>query len=147
MKTLLLKTLSDYLLSNMQSIQLQSWIDSFKAQIIELWSERPEQAYLLGNQLKKMWDEISKEFSDKFKSYYDENKELPWGFSCRITNRKTYEFSENEEWRTTKARLDFLEEQIKKATDSQVEFPNPESGLYIKPVSIKSSEIYSVSRK
>lgn len=139
--------LFDYLLSNMQSIQLQTGIDSFKAQIIELWSERPEQAYLLANQLKKMWDEISKEFSESFKKYYDENKELPWGFTCKVTNRKSYEFSENEEWRIAKARLDFLEEQIKKATDSKVEFPNPESGSYIKPVSIKTSEIYSVSRK
>lgn len=131
----------------MQSIQLQTGIDSFKAQIIELWSERPEQAYLLGNQLKKMWDDLSKTFSDKFKEYYDTNKELPWGFSCKITNRKTYCFEENEEWRNAKARLDFLEEQIKKSTDSKVEFPNPESWMYIKPVSIKSSEIYSVSRK
>ena len=56
-------------------------------------------------------------------------------------------FEENEEWRNAKARLEFLEEQIKKSTDSKVEFPNPESGMYIKPVSIKSSEIYSVSRK
>ena len=94
-----------------------------------------------------MWDDLSKTFSDKFKAYYDENKELPWGFTCKVTNRKTYCFEENEEWRITKARLDFLEEQIKKSTDSKVEFPNPESWLYIKPVTIKSSEIYAVSRK
>lgn len=131
----------------MQSLKLQTGIDSFKVQLIELWMDRPEQAYLLWNQLKKMWDEITKEFSDKFKSYYDENKELPWGFTCKITNRTTYCFEENEEWRATKARLDFLEEQIKKATLSKVEFPNPESGLYIKPVSVKTAEVYSVSRQ
>lgn len=131
----------------MQSIQLQTGIDSFKAQIIELWNERPEQAYLLWNQLKKMWDDISKTFSDKFKSYYDTNKELPGWFTCKVTNRKSYAFEENEEWRNAKARLDFIEEQVKKSTDSWVEFANPESGLWIKPVMIKTTEIYSVSRK
>jgi hypothetical protein len=131
----------------MQSLQLISWIEWFKAQIIELWEERPEQAYLLANQLKKIWDEISKTYSDKFKSYYDEHKELPGWFTCKISNRKTYCFEENEEWRNAKARLDFLETQIKQSTDSKVEFPNPESWMYIKPVTIKSSEVYSVTRK
>lgn len=131
----------------MQSIALISWIESFKNQILELWYERPEQAYLLWNQLKKMWEEVSKTFSDKFKTYFDTNKELPWGFTCKITNRKTYCYEENEEYRNAKARLDFIENQIKQATDSNIEFPNPESGLYVKPVTIKSSEVYSVTRK
>ena len=131
----------------MQSIALISWIEAFKTQILELWQERPEQAYLLANQLKKIWDEVSKTYSDKFKAYYDENKELPWGFTCKVTNRKTYCYEENEEYRNAKARLEFIEEQIKKATDSQVEFPNPETGMYIKPVTIKTSEVYSVTRK
>lgn len=131
----------------MQSIALISWIESFKNQILELWDERPEQAYLLWNQLKKMWEEVSKTFSDKFKSYFDENKELPGWFTCKVTNRKTYCFEENEEYRNAKARLDFIETQIKQATDSNVEFPNPETGLFVKPVTIKSSEVYSVTRK
>ncbi len=128
-------------------IQIISWIDKFKSQIVELWEDKPEQAYLVGNQLKKLWDEITKTYSDKFKSYFDENKELPAWFTCRVSNRKTYCFEENEEWRIAKAKLDFLEWQIKQSTDSNTEYPNPESWMFIKPVTIKSSEVYTVTRK
>jgi len=130
----------------MQSIALIPGIDTFRSQILELWDERPEQAYILGNQLAKLGADITKEFWQWFRDYFDENKELPGWFTCKITNRATLNYDECPEWRVAKARLEFLEEQIKKATKSNVSFPDPETWVIISPVSVKSSEIYSLSK-
>jgi hypothetical protein len=65
----------------------------------------------------------------------------------KISNRKTYKYEENEEWAMAKANLEFIESQIKLSTDNNTEFPNPRTGLYIKPVRVGTKEIYSLSRK
>lgn len=131
----------------MSSLALISWAEQLETQILQLGESEPHKAFLISHKLGKISDTLKKQFQPKAIEFWMENKELPWGYSCKETNRSSYEYSENEEWRQTKARLEFLEEQIKKATDSGVEFPNPETGLYIKPVTKNSSAIYSFSHK
>lgn len=132
----------------MQSIKILDWVEQLRAKIVTLWDERPEQAYIIGNQLKKLWDEMMNGYNEKFRNYYDENKELPWGFSCKISSRSTLSFDENDLWRKIKGDLDLVEKLLKQATeDPKHEVFHPETGEILKPVSKKSSEIYSLSRK
>ena len=131
----------------MNSLTIIEWAEKLRQDIATLGAERPEQAYLVAHQLSKIGDEGKKTFKDQFQSFYDTNKELPGWFSCKVTNRKTYNFEENSRWRVLKAEMDHLESQIKKATDSGVSFFDQETGEEIKPVFLSQSEVYSVSRK
>lgn len=91
---------------------------------------------------------MEKEYKDGFRSYYDEQKELPAGFTCKVSTRTTYAFKENPKWAKLKEQMDETEKIIKHATDQNMKGISSfdANGELIEPVSVSFSEVYAVSR-
>lgn len=123
-------------------------IDYFRKTMMELGEDSPEKAYLIGNQIAKLGKELQDQFKEWFRWYFDKYKEVPGGFEVKVSMRKSYKFEENLDWRNKKEELDFIESQLKNATDQSEKwnmvFNN--SWEQIEPVSVSFSEVYSVKK-
>jgi hypothetical protein len=99
-----------------------------------------------------MTDEVKKDFQPSFKKYFDEVKELPAWFSCKITSGgKKYNYEDDIVYAQIKATLDARQELLKQATDLHEKggtFTDPNTGEIIAPVKYTfNSDRYNVSRK
>jgi len=122
-----------------------SGLEALKLQILELDTYK---AYLMAQQLEKMAKDIKQTTKTGFELYFDEFKDLPLGFQCKISNRTTYNFAEDQTWSNYKALLDAREEEIKMACKMQDKNQvfSDKNGEVVEPVTRTFSEIYSVSR-
>lgn len=129
--------------------QAMTSIEAFESAITELWKDSPEKAYLIGNQMAKVSKKIQDAHKEGFQGYYDQNKELPGGFECRVSEKKTYDYSSNEEYARKKAELDTLEETLKHATEQSMKglITMDAQGTIIEPVPVKMTEVYTVTKK
>ena len=122
-----------------------SGLEALEKQILALDTYK---AYLMAQQLEKMAKNIKQTTKTGFELYFDEFKDLPLGFECKISNRSTYNFSEDQMWSNLKALLDAREEEIKmacKMKDKNQIFSD-KNGEVVEPVTRTFTEIYSVSR-
>ena len=123
-----------------------SGLEALEQQILALDTYK---AYLMAQQLEKMAKNIKQTTKAGFELYFDEFKDLPLGFECKISNRSTYNFSEDQMWSNLKALLDAREEEIKMACKMQDknQIFSDKNGEVVNPVTRTFTEIYSVSRK
>ena len=67
---------------------------------------------------------VSKKLQDNhkegFQKYFYQNKELPGDFECRVSEKKTFDYSGNTEWAEAKAKLEKIEETLKNATEQSM---------------------------
>ena len=122
-----------------------SGLEALEQQILALDTYK---AYLMAQQLEKMAKNIKQTTKAGFELYFDEFKDLPLGFECKISNRTTYNFSEDQMWSNLKALLDAREEEIKMACKMQDknQIFSDKNGEVVNPVTRTFTEIYSVSR-
>lgn len=125
-------------------------LTGFEETINFLWKERPEFAYLIANQMAKVSKKLQDNHKEGFQKYYDNNKELPGDFECRISEKKKYDYSGNKEWAKAKALLDEIEAKLKNATEQSLKgnsIVDDTTWEIIEPVQVKFSEIYTVTKK
>lgn len=124
-------------------------MDVIDYQIRALWVDWAYKPYLIANTLKKILTDIEKDYKEGFQRYYDENKELPGGFNCKVSSRTTYDFSVDPEWAELSTKIKAREDILKNATDQQMKGNTvvDEQGEIIFGVPIKETEIYTVTRK
>ena len=129
--------------------QAMTSIEAFEMAINQLWTESPEKAYLIGNQMAKVSKKLQDNHKEGFQSYYDNNKELPGDFECKVSEKKTFDYSVNKEWKEVKEKLDTIEAILKNATEQSLKWNivMNEQWEVIEPVPVKMSEVYTVSRK
>lgn len=122
-----------------------SGLEALEQQILALDTYK---AYLMAQQLEKMAKNIKQTTKAGFELYFDEFKDLPLGFECKISNRTTYNFAEDQMWSNLKALLDAREEEIKMACKMQDknQIFSDKNGEVVNPVTRTFTEIYSVSR-
>lgn len=129
--------------------QAMTSIEAFEMAINQLWNESPEKAYLIGNQMAKVSKKLQDNHKEWFQSYYDDNKELPGDFQCKVSEKKTFDYSTNKEWKEVKEKLDAIEAILKNTTEQSMKWNivMNEQGEVIEPVPVKMSEVYTVTRK
>lgn len=129
--------------------QAMTSLEAFENTINTLGQEAPEKAYLIANQMAKISKKLQDNHKESFQKYFDQNKELPGGFECKISERKTFDFSANEEYAKKKAELDNLEEILKHATEQSMRWliTMDAQGNVIEPIQIKMSEVYTVTKR
>lgn len=122
-----------------------SGLEALEQQILALDTYK---AYLMAQQLEKMAKNIKQTTKAGFELYFDEFKDLPLGFECKISNRTTYNFAEDQMWSNLKSLLDAREEEIKMACKMQDknQIFSDKNGEVVNPVTRTFTEIYSVSR-
>jgi len=120
-----------------------------KTQINAIWEEFPEKAYVISNALEKLWKEQKAVFSDWFKSYVDNQWEVPGPYKVKTSTRVTYNFEDDEEWKAISEKLKEREELLKRATNASLkwEILCLESGEVVSPVGTKGTQIYTLTNK
>lgn len=130
--------------------QAMTSLEAFEGVINTLGQESPEKAYLIANQMAKVSKKLQDNHKEGFQKFYDNNKELPGDFECRVSEKKTYDYSKNKEWAKAKAILDEIESKLKNATEQSLKgnsIVDDTTGEIIEPVEVKFSEVYTVTRK
>ena len=129
-------------------LTLQNQLSGLEALEQQILSLDTYKAYLMAQQLEKMAKSIKQTTKAGFEIYFDEFKDLPLGFECKISQRATYNFAEDQMWSNLKALLDAREEEIKMACKMQDknQIFSDKNGEIVNPVTRTFSEIYSVSR-
>lgn len=129
-------------------LTLQNQLSGLEALEQQILSLDTYKAYLMAQQIEKMAKNIKQTTKAGFEIYFDEFKDLPLGFECKISNRSTYNFAEDQMWSNLKALLDAREEEIKMACKMQDknQIFSDKNGEVVNPVTRQFSEIYSVSR-
>jgi hypothetical protein len=97
----------------------------------------------------KVSKKLQENHKEGFQSYYDNNKELPGDFECKVSEKKTFDYSANKEWKEAKEKLDAIEAILKNATEQSMKgnIVMNEQGEVIESVPVKMAEVYTVSRK
>lgn len=136
-------------MSNLTIVSAINSLESFENTIVEMGEENPAHAYIIWNAFQKVAKKIQDKFKEWFQNYYDQNKEVPGGYICKVSNRTTYNFEEDPYWYELNNKLKAREELLKQATDSSLKWNivMDSMGEVINPVGIKTSEIYSLSKK
>lgn len=144
---LILTTMSQELTISLP--QAMTSLEAFETTINIFVEESPEKAYLIANQMAKVSKKLQDNAKEWFQKYYDANKELPGGFECRVSEKKTYDYSGNKEWLKAKSLLDEIESKLKNATEQGMKWNMmmDDQGNIIEPVQIKFSQVYTVSRR
>ena len=126
-----------------------SSIEQFEASLMELGNESPYKAYLVSNQLAKVAKRVQDANKEGFQKYYDEQKELPMGFCCKVSEKKTYDYESNLEYKALSEKVKAMEEVLKNATEQSIKgnITLNASGEVIEPVPVKFTEVYTVTRK
>lgn len=129
--------------------QAMTSLEAFEITINQLGAEAPEKAYLIANQMAKVSKKLQDNHKEWFQKYYDNNKELPGDFDCKVSEKKTFDFSTNEEWVEKKAELEALESILKNATEQSLKgnITMNWQGEVIEPIEVKFTEVYTVTRK
>lgn len=126
-------------------------LEALENGIRDLGVNEPEKAYLLGVTLAKLADKVKKDFNPGFRKYFDLYKELPGGFDCSVSIRRTFNFEENEEWRKAKAVLDGIETRLSSATlayeQDHCHQVDASTGEILPTVSSKFTEVYTVKKR
>lgn len=100
--------------------QAMTSLEAFEITINQLGTEAPEKAYLIANQMAKVSKKLQDNHKAGFQEYYDTNKELPGDFECKISEKKTFDYSTNKEWAELNAKIEALEAILKNATEQSL---------------------------
>ena len=131
----------------MSTLALISGAENLKAQIVALAENgEPHKAFLISHALWKISDDLKKSYQPNAIAYWQENKELPGGYSCKESNRSSYAYEQDPQWQLLKAHLDAREELLKASADTTIEFYDP-LGEIVPKVQKKSSAVFSFSQK
>lgn len=133
-------------------VEQLSALDALEYKLQELGSTEPAKAYLLANAIDKVATRAKKDFSKGFKKYFDEQKELPGWFECKVIQWATkYAFDQDPVWLQIKATLDAREATLKAATDLKMKwgtFTDPNTGEIVDGVEVSwNATSYRVTRK
>ena len=130
--------------------QAMTSLEAFETTINILAEESPEKAYLIANQMAKVSKKLQDNAKEWFQKYFDLNKELPGGFECRVSEKKTFDYSKNAEWAKAKLVLEEIEARLKNATEQSIKWNSivdDMTGEIIQPVEVKFSQVYTVIKK
>lgn len=130
--------------------QAMTSLEAFEITINQLGTEAPEKAYLIANQMAKVSKKLQDNHKEWFQKYYDNNKELPGDFECKVSEKKTYDLDSNAEYKKLHNELDALGDKLKNATEQSIKWNviiDENTGEVILPVSVKFTEVYTVTRK
>lgn len=100
--------------------QAMTSLEAFEITINQLGAESPEKAYLIANQMAKVSKKLQDNHKEGFQKYYDNNKELPGDFDCKVSEKKTFDYSCNIEWAELNATIEALEAVLKNATEQSM---------------------------
>lgn len=130
----------------MSTLALMTGAESLENQIKALAESEPHKAFLISFKLKKIAENLEKQYKDSAVDYWQKNKELPAGFVCKETNRKTYDFSQDPKWQLLKSHLDAREKVLKESAEVKQDYFDID-GEIVPKVPVKNSAIYSFSQK
>lgn len=125
-------------------------LETFEQVINTLGQESPEKAYLIANQMAKVSKKLQDNAKEWFQKYFDLNKELPGGFECRLSEKKTFDYSVDKEWTKLNTLIKAREEILKNATEQSLKgnsIVDDMTGEIIQPVEVKFSQVYTVTKK
>lgn len=96
------------------------------------------------------FEKVAKKYKEQTKelavNYWQENKELPHGFSVKESNRKSYDFAQDPKWQMLKSHLDAREKVLKESAEVKQDYFDID-GEIVPKVPVKNSAIYSFSQK
>lgn len=131
--------------------QANSTLDDLEKSINMLWEYNPEKAYIIWNAFAKAWKRLQDTHKEWFRKYYDENKELPGGYECRVSQwRLVCEYWEDSEWRELNEKLKAREEKLKNIVQQSIKWNSimDENGEIIDPVPFHWTDVvYSITKK
>lgn len=130
----------------MSSIALMTWAEKLESQIRELAESEPHKAFLIAFRLKKIAEILEKEYKDTAVNYWQENKELPAGFTCKETSRKSYDFEQDARWQALNAEIKAREKVLKESAEVKQDYFDG-FGELVPKVRVKQSAVYSFSQK
>lgn len=124
-------------------------LDIINAQIRSLWDDWVYRPYIIANRLKKVCEEIEKDYKDGFKSYVDEQWEIPGGFEVRITEKKTFDLKSNPTYKKMYEELEAYGDKLKNATEQMMKWLTvvDENGEVSEIVPLKIAEVYTITKK
>lgn len=132
---------------SMNSLALMTGAENLKSQIIALADQgEGYKAFLISHSLGKIADSLKKDYQQSAIDYWQENKELPAGYTCKESNRKSYDFAMDPQWQILKASLEAREHILKQSADTDKEVYDG-NGELVPKVARKESAIYSFSQK
>lgn len=128
--------------------QIQA-ISNMKQSIKEIFEDK---AYIVFHEFAKVAKEWMEETKQEFKNYFDQNKELPYWFECKIRAwRKTYAFEQDMEWDMLNKKLKDREEFLKMVSDIEEKggkYCDSETWEVFDGVKITyATESYAISKK
>lgn len=96
------------------------------------------------------FEKVAKKYKEQTKelavNYWQENHELPHGFSVKESNRKSYDFSQDPKWQIFKSHLEAREKALKEAAEVKQDYFDID-GEIVPRVPVKNSAVYSFSQK
>lgn len=126
-------------------------IENLEQTINTLWEYSHEWAYIVWNALAKAWKRLQDAHKEWFRKYYDENKELPGGYECRVSQwRLVVEYEYDEEWKQLNEKIKAREEKLKNIVQQSIKgnFIMDENGEIIDPVPFHwTDDVYSITKK
>ncbi len=130
----------------MSTLALITGAENLENQIKQLAESEPHKAFLISFKLKKIAENLEKTYKDSAVNYWQENKELPAGFICKETNRKSYDLAQDPKWQMLKSHLDAREKVLKESAEVKQDYFDID-GEIVPKVPVKNSAIYSFSQK
>lgn len=117
---------------------------------IENWDIDPVSGYIQLKKIEKALDEAKEyAYAEASKKLWVMNKleleNLPFWAKWRETNRTTYEYSANENYKLKQEEVKRIEKLIKIATDNQSSIADPETGEQIYWVPFKKTVTYAIT--
>ena len=94
-------------------------IDGFTIYLSEQAIENPDKVFVFTNKLRKAVDEVEKLAKEGAIQRQETYWELSGGYSLRLTQKASYDFSYSPEWLLAKAHLKEIEETLKLEIDLQ----------------------------
>jgi hypothetical protein len=92
-------------------------IDGFTQYLTEQCEENPDKVFVFTNKLRKAIDEVEKHAKQGAIQRQETYWELSGGYSLRLTQKASYDFSYSPEWLLAKAQLKEVEETLKLEID------------------------------
>lgn len=130
----------------MSTLALITGAESLENQIKALAESEPHKAFLISFKLKKIAENLEKQYKDSAVNYWQENKELPAGFICTEKNQKKFDFAQDPKWQLLKSHLDAREKVLKESALVKQDYFDID-GEIVPKVPVKNSAIYSFSQK